>query len=187
VTGLGPLGDVVALLDRLTVPYMVVGSVAAMAHGADRSTTDVDLVVTIDPVSTERLIQSLDRDRWYLPDDAARAAAAGGGSFNLIDLRSTYKFDVMVRRDREFSRVEFGRRRPVDVGAQELWVASAEDTVLAKLEWGRDGGSDRQIEDAAAVLAVSGPSMDAGYLDRWAAELGVTDLLAEARRRAGGG
>jgi hypothetical protein len=161
--------------------------VAAMAHGADRSTVDVDLVVTIDPASTERLIGHVDRARWYLPDEAARAAARSGGTFNLIDLTSTYKFDFMVRRDREFSRVEFSRRQPIDVSGRELWVASAEDTVLAKLEWGRDGGSDRQIEDAAAVLAVSGPSMDSVYLDRWAAELGVADLLDEARRRAGEG
>lgn len=59
--------------------------------------------------------------------------------------------------------------------------------MLSKLEWAREGRSERQVEDAAAVLAVSGPSMDRAYLNRWAAELGVADLLDEARRRAGPG
>ena len=64
----------------------------------------------------------------------------------------------------------------------EVCVASAEDTVLAKLEWAASGESDRQVADAAAVLAVGADALDHDYLDRWAAELGITELLARARR-----
>jgi hypothetical protein len=63
----------------------------------------------------------------------------------------------------------------------DVYVATAEDTVLAKLEWAAMGGSDRQVADAATVLAVRGSDIDDDYLDRWAAELGVTDLLERAR------
>ncbi len=63
----------------------------------------------------------------------------------------------------------------------DVWLATAEDTVLAKLEWAAQGGSDRQVADAAAVLAVAGDGLDDGYLDEWAGRLGVTELLARAR------
>lgn len=62
-----------------------------------------------------------------------------------------------------------------------VWTATAEDTVLAKLEWAAMSGSDRQLADAATVLAVRGAAIDQAYLDRWAAELGVADLLDRAR------
>ncbi len=66
-------------------------------------------------------------------------------------------------------------------GAARVIVASAEDTVLAKLEWFRRGGetSERQWWDIVGVLRVN-PNADAGYLHRWAAELGVADLLERA-------
>lgn len=62
-----------------------------------------------------------------------------------------------------------------------MYQATAEDTVLAKLEWAAMGGSDRQVADAATVLAVGGGRLDQVYLDHWATELGVSELLARAR------
>ena len=65
-----------------------------------------------------------------------------------------------------------------------VWIATAEDTVLAKLEWAAVGGSERQLADAAAVLDARAGELDDDYLDRWAARLGVGDQLAAARRAA---
>lgn len=64
----------------------------------------------------------------------------------------------------------------------DVYVATAEDTVLAKLEWAAMGGSDRQVADAAAVLAVRFDALDDDYLELWAANLGVSALLARARK-----
>jgi len=60
-----------------------------------------------------------------------------------------------------------------------LALASPEDTILSKLEWSRKAGrSERQLEDAAGVLAVN-PRIDRAYVERWATELGVLDLWHE--------
>ena len=70
------------------------------------------------------------------------------------------------------------RRRPADLaGGLGVFLATPEDTILSKLEWARKGGgSQRQLADVAGVLEVWGASLDRGYVERWAAELGVTDL-----------
>lgn len=79
------------------------------------------------------------------------------------------------------------RARPEDLGdggeTPRYRVASPEDTVLAKLEWFRAGGeaSDRQWGDIVGLLTAGRANLDDGYLDRWAEELGVSDLLERAR------
>ncbi len=66
-------------------------------------------------------------------------------------------------------------------------MATAEDTVLAKLEWAKSGGSDRQLRDVVGILAARAGGLDDAYLDLWAPELGVTDLLATVRSKAAAG
>ena len=46
--------------------------------------------------------------------------------------------------------------------------------ILAKLEWARDTGSDRQLDDIVGIVAIAG-ELDREYIDRWAAILGVED------------
>ena len=64
----------------------------------------------------------------------------------------------------------------------EVVVATAEDTILAKLEWYRKGGevSERQWRDVLGVLKVQAGALDVDYLYRMADELGVKDLLEKA-------
>ena len=64
----------------------------------------------------------------------------------------------------------------------EAFVATAEDTLLAKLEWYRIGGevSERQWRDVLGILKVQAGRLDLAYLRRWAIELKVEDLLERA-------
>lgn len=180
-----PLGDAAALLRAAGIDFMVVGSYASTYHAEPRTTRDVDLVVELDEQGLTRLLDHVDFERYYVPVRSAREAVSGRGQFNLIDLVTGWKLDLIVRRDRPFSREEFARRQRVVMDGVELFVATAEDTILSKLEWAQLGGSDRQMEDAVAVLRVLGASADDAYLDRWAAELGVSELLCRARSEAG--
>jgi len=176
------LRRVVTALDQAGVPHMLVGSFASMSHGAPRATQDIDIV--IDPTSDAlaRFVASLEADGLYV-SPSARDALSSRDQFNLIDSTTGWKVDLIVRKDRPFSVTEFERRTPVRVFDVDLFVATAEDTVLAKLEWAAMGGSDRQVADAATVLEVRGDEIDDQYLDHWAAELGVTELLERARGR----
>ena len=169
---------VVEALENARVPHMLAGSLASTYHGEPRATQDVDIV--IDPASREALddfAAALNRDRFYVGDH--RAAFARREAFNVIDLTTGWKVDLIVRRDRTYSRTEFERRQPADVEGIPVYVATAEDTILTKLEWAKLGESERQLRDVEAVIRAIGDSLDRPYLTEWATELG---LLPELER-----
>jgi hypothetical protein len=151
------LGSVAAWLDEPAIPWMVAGSFASTSHGQPRATQDVNVV--FDP-SHEALLQFLDRvpaDRVYVDRDAALDALARRDLFNLIDLETGWKVDLIVRKNRPFSRAEVDRRIPARWMGVDLFVASPEDGILSKLEWARlSGGSERQLRDVAGVPRSTG-------------------------------
>jgi len=177
--------DLAATLDGVGIPYMLTGSLASSFHGMPRSTRDIDLVVDPEPGQLESLFAKLPDESYYADLTMALAALAQRSQFNVVDYRSGWKIDVIIRKNRPFSRTEFGRRTAVEFGGGTLVVASAEDVLLAKLEWGKaGGGSERQLEDAAGILVGQGQDLDEDYLEKWAAELDVRDELRAAREIA---
>jgi hypothetical protein len=168
---------VIAALDTAGIPYMVAGSFASSHHGRPRSTHDADIVIDPDPASLDRLTAQLDRAGFYVDAGHARDALRRRRQFNAIESSSAFKIDLIIRKDRPFSREEFERRRSADLGGGwRVWLATAEDTLLAKLEWARRGGdSEKQLADAAGIVAVV-RELDHPYIERWARELGVLDL-----------
>jgi hypothetical protein len=178
------LRRIVSALDAADVPHMLVGSFASTWHGAPRTTQDIDLVIDPTAEALDVFVASLGDDDLYV-SPSARGALTARDQFNVIDPSSGWKVDLVIRKDRPFSREELSRRVPARILEVETFIASAEDTILSKLEWSvAAGGSDRQISDAARVLAVGGDRLDVDYLDNWAAELGVSDQLARARALA---
>jgi len=132
----------------------------------------------------------LPREAYYVPEKRVRDAVARKASFNVIHLDTMLKVDVFVSRDRPFDRRAFERAQPASIeaaGGATLPVSSAEDIVLAKLEWYRRGGevSERQWADVMGVLQASAGGLDLPYLRRGSAELGVGDLLERALTEAG--
>ena len=177
------LSAAVAMLDEAGIPYMVVGSYASAFHGEPRMTQDIDMVVDPDSESIKLLVDRIDRDRFYVGN--AEEAFRSRSMFNLIEPSTGWKVDFVVRKDRPFSKQEFKRRVLTQIAGVEVYVATAEDTMLAKLEWGAASGSDRQMDDVVAIAASQ--EVDLDYLREWASRLGVArDLevaLATADRR----
>jgi len=179
------LEPVVDALTALGVRYQVGGSVASSALGVPRSTLDVDVVCELREEHVADFVARL-VDAYYVDADMIRDAIGRRASFNVIHLATMLKVDVFVRKGRPFDRKSFERgvRRPLDdsPGARLFDVTSAEDIVLHKLEWFRlgDGVSERQWTDVVGVIAVQREELDLAYLRRWAAELGIEDLLQRA-------
>ena len=173
------LGRLTGALDAADVPYMVCGSVASFFHGVPRTTQDLDLVVELRVSDLPRLLEHFPDTDFYVSEHAARDAARFRRQFNIIDLNTAWKADLIVKKPRAFSKMEFERRIRVQMMGSDVWVASAEDTILAKLEWSKDSRSDRQLNDARGIVSVQGDRLDQDYLTAWAAELGVTERLAD--------
>ena len=186
---LAAVGPVLDLLQEIGVRHYVGGSIASSAHGVARASIDADVVAELRPEHADRLSSALRGD--YVPEARVRDGIARRTSFNVIHLETMLKVDVFVSRDRPFDRRAMERARPSSPEAADerpLPLASAEDTVLAKLEWFRRGGeaSERQWTDVLGVLRASGASLDRRYLEDGARELAVSDLLARALAEAGG-
>jgi hypothetical protein len=180
---------VVNAFEALGVEYLVGGSIASSVFGEPRQTVDADLVARLLGRHAEPLVERLSAEFYaYLP--AIVSAIQSEGCFNLIHLETMTKVDVFVRWRDPFAQSQFARRQKKAVGESEplqLFFASAEDTVLAKLDWYRKGGcvSDRQWRDLLSVLKVQAGALDRAYLAHWAAELRVADLLQRAVDEAG--
>jgi hypothetical protein len=179
-----PLGRIVALLDRARIPHMLTGSFASTFHGPPRTTQDIDLVIDPSPEALEHLLQELPPDRYYVSATAAREALALRRQFNVIDLETGWKIDLIIRKERPYSLEEFARRQPARVASAQVFVTSAEDTVLSKLEWAKQGESERQLRDVVGVLKARGAALDIAYLERWVDTLSLAGLWQRARQLA---
>jgi hypothetical protein len=172
---------VVAEIEQSGLTYMVAGSFASNLHGIPRMTQDADLVIDGDERAILQLVHLLEPD-FYVSDSAALEAVRLRSMFNAIHLGTGFKVDLVVRRQRPFSVEELRRRQPGALAAREVAFATAEDTILTKLEWARLGDSERQYRDAAGIVQVQTGRLDWPYLERWADDLGVRDLLERSRR-----
>lgn len=175
------LGRIVPLLEQAGLEFMIAGSFASTYHGEPRTTHDIDIVIDGSLSGVEAFVSSLDADTTYCDIDVARDAFARRGQFNLVDMPSGWKIDFILRKDRPFSIEEFGRRKPAKLLGCDVFVATAEDTIIAKLDWARDSSSERQLRDVASILAVSGDAVDLDYVERWIGELGLNELWARAK------
>ncbi len=155
-----------------------------MYHGTPRATQDIDLVVAPTPQQISRLVSLLPSAEYYVDAEAAIDACARESQFNVVDLQTGWKVDLIMRRSRPFSHSEFERRIPVDLEGIRLYVATAEDVVIAKLEWARLADSHRQIEDAAGILRIRRSELDLQYIGHWVEELGLGPQW-EAAQKAG--
>lgn len=180
------LGPVVQILEDLAIPYYIGGSVASSAHGLPRSSIDADVIVALGERNVRPLFQRLE-PQYYVDEGHMLDAVRRRRSFNAIHLATMFKVDLFVSKGRPFDDEAMRRAGEqsldTDPASRPFRVASPEDAVIAKLEWYRAGGevSERQWADIVGLLKTVGPGLDDAYLDRWAAALGVQDLLARAR------
>jgi hypothetical protein len=148
-------------------------------YAEPRMTRDIDIVLEIRPPDVDVMVQAFGRD-FYCDRDMIRGAIDHAGSFNVIHTATVIKVDFIVRKDEVYRRMEFDRRRSVEVDGHISRVVAPEDLVLSKLVWAKPSHSEVQLRDVRNLIACVA-DLDWSYLETWAAELTVSDLLAEVR------
>jgi hypothetical protein len=178
------LRTVVGLLDDSGVPYMLTGSIASAYYAIPRATQDLDVVIAADERGIERIVQDLLERTWYVDPEAAQEARRARGRFNAIDPAVGWKVDFIVQKDRTYSQVEFQRRQRATLLNIEVWIASLEDVLIAKLEWSRLGDSALQRRDVVQLLERTWDRLDRRYVEKWIHELALQDEWSRALERA---
>jgi hypothetical protein len=174
-----------ALLETAGIPYMLTGSFASGFHGFGRATQDIDFVIAPVLGTLARFIDALPSESYYVDRRTAFEAYGSESLFNVIDMRSGWKVDFICRKSRPFSVTEFERRTSREIAGLSVYVASAEDSVLSKLEWAKLTQSERQLEDAAGILRVQQSTLDVAYIEHWVTQLGLTEQWQSIKAKAG--
>jgi len=175
---------ITAALDQAGISYMLTGSFASAYYGVPRSSQDIALVIEATPARLQRFIQLLPSAEYYADLETALEAQQRQSLFNVIDLLTGWKIDFIFRKSRPFSRQEFDRRQQIVLQGFSIFAASAEDVVVAKLEWAQRAQSQRHIDDVAGILRMRWDSLDHAYLEKWILELGLPAEWKDARHAA---
>jgi hypothetical protein len=186
---LDALMPVVKALQALKIRHYVGGSIASSFHGATRSTMDVDLVAELDEASVSKFVGCFGDD-FYLSKAAIQEAVKRQSCFNLIHLPSSFKVDIFVSRRRPFDVESMNRstlERLGDRKSIEVCIATAEDTIISKLEWFRltNETSERQWDDVSRLIKLLSTQADVSYLHRAAESVGIGDLLQRLLEESG--
>jgi hypothetical protein len=170
--------DCLRRLNRAEVTYYLTGSMASNYWGIPRTTHDLDFVVQMPTSAVPRIIREFSGD-FYLDQAAVQAACQPPYQFNAIDTRSALKVDFWLPKPDAFEREMLRRRLHVTLFGEPAWIATAEDVILHKLIWNRISPSDRQLGDAAGIVAVQSGGLDEAYLRHWGRELHLSQQLED--------
>ena len=184
------VSKVIQVLDSLQVDYYIGGSAASGKFGLPRMTRDVDVIAALRENHIAAFVNALQVE-FYVDDLAMRRAIRDCRCFNLIHFETAWKIDVFIPAATAWSATKMQRRvrRALEdtPDAPQAFIASAEDIVIQKLDWYQKGGgvSDQQWRDVQGVLQVQASALDQAYMQHWAAELGLSELLTRAITEAG--
>jgi hypothetical protein len=172
-------------LNRIGARYVVSGSVASILYGEPRLTHDVDFVIFLRDSDIARLQQVFPAPEFYVPRAeviAAEIARPSKGHFNVIHSDTSFKADFYTAGRDELNAWAFRNSRRMEYRGEPIIVAPPEYVIVRKLEYFREGGSDKHLRDIRAMLAISGDLLDRPALQDWLTRLG---LEAEWRRVTG--
>ena len=177
---------VVEACERLRLSYYVTGSYASMTWGEPRYTQDVDVVVELPSWKVAEFCAAFPMPDYYVSQEAAMEAARGPSQFNILWASEGVKADIMVFRDSPFDESRLSRARRVEVpSVGSVMVAAPEDIILKKLEFYKEGGSDKHTRDIASVFKTQGNRVDVAYIECWVPRIGVTREWAMMKERLG--
>jgi hypothetical protein len=166
----------IADLERLKVRYLITGSMATIIHGEPRFTNDIDVVVELPAERVDDFCVAFPSPEYYCPKQAVVEAVRDRFVFNILHPASGLKVDVFIAADDDFDRSRLQRAVRLRGGPDfDAWFASPEDVILKKLVYYQEGESEKHVRDILGVLKLQGDKVDRGYIEEWAARLGVVD------------
>ena len=178
------LERVVTVLERLRIRYLVTGSVASMAYGEPRFTNDIDVIAAVTEQHVAPLLSAFPPEEFYVSEEGIREALVYQTQFNIIHPASGLKVDVIIRKDVPFDESRFKRgRRIYPAKSYSAEFASPEDVIIKKMEYYRQGGSEKHLRDITGILKVSAEEIDQAYIMEWAERLDLGSIWTAIQQR----
>jgi len=178
------LGYLIRCLEKLSVPYFVTGAVACIAYGEPRFTNDIDIVADVKVEHIAQLKECFPQQEFYLDSDTIREAIRRRHQFNIIHPASGLKIDVMISKRDAFDKSRFSRIiRMHPLEDTEANFASPEDVIIKKMEYYKEGSSEKHIRDILGMLKISGDMIDPKYISLWAKILNLEDIWEAIQER----
>ena len=171
-------------LNRLGIAYMVTGSAASMAYGVPRVTLDIDMVLELNATQTGLLPMSFPAEEFYCPPREVigiETERAARGHFNVIHMETGFKADFYPVGDDPLHRWAMARRRRVEMFSEPVMLAPPEYVIVRKLEYFKEGGSDKHLRDIRGMLDVSGDMIDRIELKSMVGKRGLQDGWARVQ------
>jgi hypothetical protein len=171
-----PLAIFAPRLNASGVRWMAVGSIASNAYGEARTTLDLDVVMVIPAQNARRFAAAFPEESFYCPPPDVieiEASRSKRGHFNVIDHATMFKADVYIAGGDPFEGWAFRNRRQLSVEETADWIAPPEYVAIHKLEFFREGGSEKHLRDIRGMLAVT--DLDRAVIEREARERGLLD------------
>ena len=172
-------------LERAGIAWMLTGSFASNYYGAPRSTQDIDLVIAATPQQIRTFIGQLSENEYYFDLETAVEAAQRHSLFNIIDIATGWKIDLIFQKPGDFHHQAFQRRTRAELEGIPVFVATAEDVIIAKLEWAKTTESSQQITDIARILQVRREQLDQRHIEKWVTALELATGWKAALSQAG--
>ena len=160
----------ISRIEGLGIPYVVTGAVASIIYGEPRLTNDVDMIVKMKAEDIDRFIQAFPAADFYCPPGEVLKIEMGRpyrGHFNLIHHGTGTKADIYLAGEDELHKWALSRRKEAVVGGQQVNVAPPEYVIVRKLEYYREGGSEKHLRDIAGMLAISTDQIDFEQLEEF--------------------
>ena len=172
-------------LNARSIRYLVTGSVAAMAYGEPRLTNDIDLILEIRPADIPSLVEAFPESHYYLPPVEVlqtEQARSLRGHFNIFHLETMLKADIYLAGSDPLHHRAFQKQVKMDIDGTPVSFAPPEYVILRKLEFFREGGSEKHLRDIASILNESGNEIDKSYLNDQVQLRGLSDAWQKAEQ-----
>jgi len=169
-------------LNKSNIEYMATGSVASIIYGEPRVTHDIDLVLRLYTNNIPQLISVFSPEEFYCPPvEVIRTETSKktGGHFNIIHHESGFKADIYPMGEDKLHIWAMAKRKKIRIENCDIWLAPPEYVIVRKLEYFKQGGSQKHLSDIKKMLDISGDNINISELKQKIAEYRLTDEWEE--------